>query len=104
MLDQDQALKDFVRVSINLFAPRWEEDFDMRVAESITSQSLARCYGKDVAHVKQLVRKLGDYGDVAVKLRAETEVFHGHASKILTLDSIVEAAEQMSDFSGDDSV
>ena len=104
MLDQDQALKDFVRVSINLFAPRLEEDFDMRIAESHTLQSLAQCYGKDVAQVKQMVRKLGDFGDVAVVLRKETKVFHGHGSKILTLDSIVEAAEQMSDFTGDDSV
>ena len=51
-----------------------------------------------------MVRKLGDFGDVAVVLRKETKVFHGQASKILTLDSIVEAAEQMSDFTGDDSV
>ena len=58
-------------MSINLFAPRLVEDFDMQVAESLTVQGLANCYGRDIADVKKLVRKLGDYGDVAVALRQE---------------------------------
>ena len=32
IVDKDQALKDYVRVAINLFAPRLEEDFDMSIA------------------------------------------------------------------------
>ena len=56
LIDKDQALKDFVRVSINLFAPRLEEDFELQIAENITQQSLAKCYGVEVSKVKALVR------------------------------------------------
>ena len=72
VLDQDQALKDYVRVAINLFAPRLEEEFDLQIAENLTLQSLAKCYGKELSEVKQKVRKVGDYGDVAVTLRKES--------------------------------
>lgn len=71
LIDKDQALKDFVRVSINLFAPRLEEDFELQIAENITQQSLAKCYGVEVSKVKALVRLEGDYGDVAVKLKSQ---------------------------------
>ena len=31
--DFDQALKDYVRVSIGLFAPRFDETFEVNIAE-----------------------------------------------------------------------
>ena len=71
IIDKDQALKDYVRVSINLFAPRLEEDFDMSIAESLCLNSLAHCYGKEIPQVKALVREIGDYGDVAVSLKRD---------------------------------
>ena len=71
VVDKDQAIKDFVRVAINLFAPRLQEDFDLQIAENLTVQSLAQCFSCETAKVKELVRKVGDYGDVAVQLRSE---------------------------------
>ena len=53
-----------------------------------------------------MVRKMGDYGDVAVALRREADDSQRHddSTKMLTLESIVFAAERMIDFSGDDSI
>ena len=50
-----------------------------------------------------MVRKVGDYGDVAVFLREEKSKFSSSVG-FLTLDSIVDSAMQMSSFNGDDSV
>ena len=36
LIDEDMALKDYVRVAINLFAPRFDEDFDLNVAGQLT--------------------------------------------------------------------
>ena len=32
VIDEDMALKDYVRIAINLFAPRFDEDFDLNIA------------------------------------------------------------------------
>jgi len=54
--------------------------------------------------VKDLVQTIGDYGDVAVQLRKQkASNFESH-SNILTLDSIVMAAEEINSLSGEDSV
>ena len=94
-----------MRVSINLFAPRFVEDFDLQIAENLTLQSLAQCYGVEAHKVKDMVRKEGDYGDVAVTLRAQAKSRRDpFRDTTLTLDSIVEAALKMNSLTGDDSV
>ena len=49
VIDPDMALKDYVRIAINLFAPRFDEDFDLNVAGQLTLQSLAHCFDADLA-------------------------------------------------------
>ena len=66
--DLDQALKDYVRVSIGLFAPRYDESFEVNIAEQLTIQALAKTFNVTTAHVKTLVKSKGDFGDVAVEL------------------------------------
>ena len=77
----------------------------MQIAENLTAQSLAQAYGTDPSQVKEMVRKVGDYGDVAVSLRneAKNKKFQSPA-QLLTLDSIVEAAKDINALTGDDSV
>ena len=73
LIDEDMALKDYVRIALNLFAPRFDEEFDLNVAGQLTMQSLAQSFEADLAAVKQLVRKEGDYGDVAVMLKEQQQ-------------------------------
>ena len=40
----DQALKDYVRVSIGLFAPRFDETFEVNIAEQLTIQAIAKAF------------------------------------------------------------
>ena len=54
--------------------------------------------------MKDLVQTIGDYGDVAVQLRKlKASTIQSH-STILTLDSIVVAAQEINSLSGEDSV
>jgi hypothetical protein len=64
--DLDQALKDYVRVSIGLFAPRFDETFEMNIAEQLTIQALAKTFQKQVEEVRERMKVLGDFGDLAV--------------------------------------
>ena len=51
------------------------------------------CYGLDLKQVKEKVRQVGDYGDVAVALRQESQNSYSRWSlTILTLNCIVDAA------------
>ena len=75
----------------------------MQIAESITLQSLAKCFGVQYDEVKQLVRKEGDYGDVAVLLKQQN-LNASFATGFLTLDSIVEAAITLNGMTGEESV
>ena len=54
--------------------------------------------------MKDLVQKIGDYGDVAVQLRKQKAFKIQSHSTILTLDSIVVAAQEINSLSGEDSV
>lgn len=55
IVDPDMALKDFVRVSINLFAPRSDENFDLQIADKIMQTTLSLYFKKDVTVVKDLM-------------------------------------------------
>ena len=65
-VDQKQMV-DYVKVSIGLFAPRYDEEFSMTVASQNTIAAIAECFGVDESEVKSLAR---EFGDVAVFFRA----------------------------------
>ena len=69
----------------------------------MTIQSLAQCYGVEAKEVKKMVRKEGDYGDVAVILKQQ-KFNQSFATGLLTLDSIVEAAMTLNKMTGEESV
>jgi len=62
-------LKDYVRLSIGLFAPRFDENFEVNIAEQLTTLALAKSFGVKTDQIKDLVRQRGDFGDVAVELK-----------------------------------
>lgn len=68
-IELDHALKDYVRVSIGLFAPRFDESFEVNIAEQLTTLAIAKSSDVSADRVKALVRQRGDFGDVAVELR-----------------------------------
>jgi len=35
---------DYVKVTLGLFSPRHNDDFDLMIAESLTIQALIRCF------------------------------------------------------------
>ena len=88
---------DYVKVSIGLFAPRYDEDFNMTIADSITVQAIARCFNSDPSVVNRMVRETGDYGDVAVKIRSS--VGPGHE-----LSAILNSMSRLNELVGEDSV
>lgn len=55
-----------VQVTLGLFKPRFDE-FDMQIAEAITVQALEQCF-KD-QQIKEKLKAVGDFGDLAVSLR-----------------------------------
>jgi ATP-dependent DNA ligase len=94
-------LKDYVRVSIGLFAPRFDETFEVNIAEQLTATAIAKSFNVSVDQVKALVRQRGDFGDVAVELRGKD---HGsNSTSLLTLKSIVQSMKAINALEGHDS-
>lgn len=58
-----------MRVSIGLFAPRFDETFEVNIAEQLTIQALVKAFGTSTDTVKSMLRKTGDFGDVAIELK-----------------------------------
>jgi hypothetical protein len=42
-----KQMVDYVKVSIGLFAPRYDEEFNMTVASQNTIAAIAECFGVD---------------------------------------------------------
>lgn len=94
-------MKDYVRVSIGLFAPRYDESFEVNIAEQLTIQALAKAYATGVDRVKEQVRKTGDFGDVAIQLKSVNPP--PVVGSPLTLSSIVSAMKEINALEGTDS-
>lgn len=68
LTSDEEALRDFVRVSMGLFQPRYNEDFEINIAESMIEQSLSYSFMVDKLYIKGLLKQTGDHGDAAAKL------------------------------------
>jgi len=65
-----QQVVDYVKITLSLFSPKSDEDYDLMIAEKLTALCLLRCFPQvgSEANLKALFRQIGDYGDVAVHL------------------------------------
>lgn len=90
---------DCVKVTLSLFSPKHDEDYDLMVAESLTAQCLLKCFpaAHSETNLKSLLRQIGDYGDVAVYLSEEK-------GQGLLLEELVKAMDEINSFEGEDSV
>ena len=62
--------QEYVKITLGLYQPRQTEDFELMIAESLTLQALLQSFpSHSESQAKQILREVGDYGDVAILMR-----------------------------------
>jgi hypothetical protein len=67
----EESLRSIVKLSIGVFQPKYNDDFNTNFAEALIIQSLSQTYRIDSKAVKKLLREIGDFGSVAVALHKD---------------------------------
>lgn len=97
-----QEIIDYVKVTLSLFSPRLDQEFDLSIAESITIQSLQRYLElQDSRQIKALLKNIGDFGDVAVVMRSQQNARRGSG---LELAALVDSMNLINSMQGEESV
>ena len=85
-----------------MFKPRYEEDFDLMVAKSMTQQCLLKCFPQTTeTQLKTSLKQIGDFGDLAVQLRQRLGT--GKPNRNLELGDVIEAMSAINEIEGEDS-
>src|ERR1700733_9248698 len=85
-LTQGKLYPDFVGIEIGM-------------AEKTAAKAIEKAYGADPGKIQDLMRKMGDLGDVASQLSATKEQMSFSFGK-LTVESVYSALEQIAGMSG----